>query len=258
MILGLGIILLFAYNWNVMPKAAKLALILFALVGAHAGDIWLWRRPGWHRQLGEALCVLGTMFFGAGIWLVAQIYHIDEHFPNGFLIWGLGALAMAWALPSPAHGLLAVVVLCIWNCTEAWDFQMPVHWGPLLLLLGPGALAWWQRSRWGANPWHWVHDGEPPPRPAPTHIHVLKPGQSYEMRVDFTDPHWFVVQSSSQPSGTATGTPLSQMTQTWGTHQFRLAYRPPDREATRSLPNAVLIWHGHLPSRAFTPAGVQD
>ena len=42
--------------------------------------------------------MLGTLFFGAGIWLVAQIYHIDEHFPNGFLIWGLGALALAWRI----------------------------------------------------------------------------------------------------------------------------------------------------------------
>ncbi len=39
------------------------------------------------------------MFYGAGIWLVAQIYNIDEHYPNGFLFWALGALAMAWAMP---------------------------------------------------------------------------------------------------------------------------------------------------------------
>ena len=40
------------------------------------------------------------MLFGAGIWLVAQVYHIEEHFPDGFLIWGIGALALAWAMPS--------------------------------------------------------------------------------------------------------------------------------------------------------------
>lgn len=44
------------------------------------------------------------MLFGAGIWLVAQIYHIEEHYPNGFLIWGLGAMALAWALPSGGSG----------------------------------------------------------------------------------------------------------------------------------------------------------
>jgi uncharacterized membrane protein len=46
------------------------------------------------------LHLLGTMMFGAGIWLIAQIYHIDEHYPNALLIWSLGALGLAWALPS--------------------------------------------------------------------------------------------------------------------------------------------------------------
>ena len=50
---------------------------------------------------------LGTMFFGAGIWLIAQVYHIDEHYPNGFLLWGLGALAMAWALRSIPQAIVA-------------------------------------------------------------------------------------------------------------------------------------------------------
>ena len=87
------------------------------------------------------------MMFGAGIWLVAQVYHIDEHYPNGFFVWGLGAMAMAWAMPSLSHGLLAVVVLCIWNCSEAWHFRAATHWGPLLMLAGTGVLAWRQRWR---------------------------------------------------------------------------------------------------------------
>jgi len=44
----------------------------------------LFRRGGdWRRQLGEVACLLGTMLFGAGIWLVAQIYHIEEQIVAG-------------------------------------------------------------------------------------------------------------------------------------------------------------------------------
>jgi len=146
-ILGLGVILLFAYNWEAMPKAAKLAVIFAALAGAHGTGLALFRCDDWRRQIGEAVCLLGTMLFGAGIWLVAQVYHIDEHYPNGFLIWGLGAMAMAWAMPSLSQGLLAVVVLCIWNCSEAWHFRAATHWGPLLMLAGLGVLAWRQQWR---------------------------------------------------------------------------------------------------------------
>jgi uncharacterized membrane protein len=145
-IAGLGIILLFAYNWKEMHRFSKLAVIFVGLIGLQAGGLGVYLRNERYRQFGEALSLLGTMMFGAGIWLIAQIYHIDEHFPNGFLIWGLGALALAWALPSIAQGLLAVVLLSIWACTESWGFDQAVHWSPLVVLVGGGALAWQRRS----------------------------------------------------------------------------------------------------------------
>ena len=94
-VIGLGVILLLAYNWHAMPKFGRLGLIFGALIAMHLWGQWLFQQPDWRRQLGEALSLLGTMLFGAGIWLVAQVYHIDEHYPNGFLLWAGGALAMA-------------------------------------------------------------------------------------------------------------------------------------------------------------------
>jgi uncharacterized membrane protein len=145
-VIGLGVILLFAYNWDEIPKFGKLALIFTAVIGAHAGGIRLLARAGWQPKLGEALTALGTMFYGAGIWLVAQIYNIDEHYPNGFLFWALGALAMAWAIRSTANGLLAAVLLAIWGCTEAFDFHTPEFWSVMLVAGGLLPLAWQQRS----------------------------------------------------------------------------------------------------------------
>jgi uncharacterized membrane protein len=145
-VIGLGVILLFAYNWAEIPKFGKLALVFLAIIGAHAGGIRLLARPGWQPKLGEALAALGTMFYGAGIWLVAQIYNIDEHYPNGFLFWALGALAMAWAIRSTANGLLAVVLLTIWGCCETFDFRAPELWSVLLVAAGLLPLAWKERS----------------------------------------------------------------------------------------------------------------
>lgn len=145
-VIGLGVILLFAYNWDGIPKFGKLALVFLALIGAHAGGVRLLARGGWQSKLGEALAALGTMFYGAGIWLVAQIYNIDEHYPNGFLFWALGALAMAWAIRSTANGLVAVVLLAIWGCVEAFDFRSPQYAAVLLVAGGLLPLAWKQRS----------------------------------------------------------------------------------------------------------------
>ncbi len=145
-VIGLGVILLFAYNWAAIPKAGKLALVFGLVVGAHGFGVRFRNTNDWRMMLGEGLALLGTMAFGAGIWLVAQIYHIDEHFPTGFLYWGLGALAMAWAMPSVAQALLASIVLTIWGCTEVAQFGNPVDWGSLLILFGVGGLVWRMRS----------------------------------------------------------------------------------------------------------------
>jgi uncharacterized membrane protein len=86
------------------------------------------------------------MVFGAGIWLVPQIYHIEGHYPNAFLVWALGALAMAWAMPSIVQALLALALVAWWAGLEAFEFHDPRHAAPLLAALGTLPLAWWRRS----------------------------------------------------------------------------------------------------------------
>lgn len=144
-VLGLGVTLLFAYNWDQMHKFAKLAVVFGALAAAHATGQYLRRRAAPH-GFAEAASLLGTMLFGAGIWLVAQIYHISAHYPDAFFVWAAGALLLAWALPSVAQGLLAAVLLAIWACAEAASFDHHLALAPLWILLGTGGLAWRLRS----------------------------------------------------------------------------------------------------------------
>lgn len=145
-VLGLGVILLFAYNWDGIPKFGKLALIFSAVIAAHATGIALARKGRWQARLGEALTALGTMFYGAGIWLIAQVYNIDEHYPNGFLWWGLGALAVSWALRSTANGLIATVLFAIWGLTDSLDFHRGHYGAVALIAAGLMPLAWKNRS----------------------------------------------------------------------------------------------------------------
>ncbi len=144
---GLGVILIFAYNWQRMHKFVKLAVVFAALIGAHGAGFWLRRQNSPHQATGEGLHLLGTMLFGAGIWLIAQVYHIEEHYPTAFLIWGLGALAMAWSLPSISHGIGAILLFVLWNCFEAFDFKDPHLISPFLILGSIMPLAWLRRSR---------------------------------------------------------------------------------------------------------------
>ncbi len=144
-VLGLGVILLFAYNWAEMHKFTKLGIVFGSLAAAHGVGVWMRRT---RRPLGvsEAAHVLGTMLFGAGIWLVGQIYHISAHYPNAFLVWGLGAALLAWALPSTPQGILGAVLLCAWTCAEAMSFGTYLPLAPVLVLIVFGSLAWVRKS----------------------------------------------------------------------------------------------------------------
>ena len=145
-VIGLGVILLFAYNWDDIPKAGKLATVFGTVIAAHVGGLAFRRHSDWRARLGEALAVLGTMAFGAGIWLIAQIYNIDEHYPNGFLLWALGALALAWVLESVPQAILAAVLIAVWGSAEVLDFERALDASTLLVAFGVGLLAWRKRS----------------------------------------------------------------------------------------------------------------
>jgi len=146
MIFGFGIILFFAYNWSEMSKATKLALVFGALATSHFTALLVaWKKPDSYALI-EGMHMLGTMMLGAGIFLIAQIYHIDEHYPNAFLVWGLAALALGWILPSTIQGGLAVVLLTGWGLAETLAFDSLHLSGVLLVAAGCLSLAWVQRS----------------------------------------------------------------------------------------------------------------
>ena len=119
-------------------------------------------------------------------------------------------------------------------------------------LPGTRSLALVPASDWSQNPWRWVKTDEPQPRPTPADVIVLKSDQFHTFRVDFKDPAWAVLNTSETkavPHSLSEALPR-------GFVRFRLEYRPPDRAACAGLPNANLIWHGRLPSRAITAYGV--
>ncbi|MGE5240537.1 MAG: DUF2157 domain-containing protein [Bacteroidota bacterium] len=134
LLLGSGIITYFAANWGEIPKLFKL-IILF-------GSMWLAYGAAWHALrdehaplLGQALLLLGVILFGANIMLIAQIYHIDAHFPNGVLMWSVGALVAAYLARSQPALVAAILLGWLWTSLE-WDYYRArhiAHW-PFLVL----------------------------------------------------------------------------------------------------------------------------
>ena len=104
--------------------------------------------------------------------------------------------------------------------------------------------------------YRWVGAESAPRKPTAEDVKVLQPGELYRAHVDFSSAEWLVIDPHSQKGG-APAVALGSLTNAWDA-SFRFEYAPPSAEDCSGLPDANLIWHRALPSRAFGPAGRVD
>jgi len=143
-LIGSGIITFFAANWAAMPKLLKLTVLFTALWGSYALAGICERRA--MPLLATAFLLLGVILFGSNIMLIAQIYHISAHYPDGVLVWALGGVLTGWLMRSQPALVAAIGLGVLWTGLESQGFDRVVHW-PFLLFL---ALALWPvlQQRW--------------------------------------------------------------------------------------------------------------
>ena len=111
---GLGVILFFAANWDAIARPARVALLLAALVASYGGGYYLREVRASRPRVGEALMLLGGVVFGASLFLVGQMYHVQAHDPLALLAWALGAGATAAIVRSSPLASLAILSFGAW------------------------------------------------------------------------------------------------------------------------------------------------
>jgi uncharacterized membrane protein len=146
---GLGVVLFFAANWDGIPRPIRVVMLLVLVVGSYGGG-WVLRERG-REYVGAALLLLGGIAFGASLFLVGQMYHVQAHDPLAFLVTAAGAAATAWLARSEALATLALLAGGAWIVFEAAvggpgeDFDQIVYvpvvgalYGALLYGVGTG------------------------------------------------------------------------------------------------------------------------
>jgi uncharacterized membrane protein len=109
LLVGVGIFSFIAANWQEMTKIIKVLIIVIAMIASYTGGWFL--REKWHyEKTGEALLLLGAIIYGAGIFLIAQMFHIRGNWPDGFILWMIGTIVMAFAADSFPLFYLAIPV----------------------------------------------------------------------------------------------------------------------------------------------------
>ncbi|PYU49497.1 MAG: DUF2157 domain-containing protein [Acidobacteria bacterium] len=94
LLLCAGVLLFVAAHWDELSPAWRFTLVMIlAAVFPLAGAFTQERFPA----LSTTFYAIGTVCVGAGIFLTAQIFNLQEHWPSGILMWAIGALA-GWLL----------------------------------------------------------------------------------------------------------------------------------------------------------------
>ncbi len=123
--LAVGIIIFYASNWRKMPPSLKLVQIFILILTTYGGAYWFLQDKRKFSLVGRALLLLGMISYGAGIMLVAQVYHISSHPTNGLLAWGIGAFAISILMREKSGLILSMALFVIWDIWEYSYFGNP-------------------------------------------------------------------------------------------------------------------------------------
>ena len=122
LMIGLAVLLVVSYNWQGLSAAQKLAIIFGGLIGLHGAAFGL-RYGGRWRLSSEIVFFVACILYGSAIWLIAQIFHIQSHYPDGIWFWALGVLPFALCLDTLLLHALYAGLLAIWVGTEILGFS---------------------------------------------------------------------------------------------------------------------------------------
>lgn len=139
-LVGSGIILLFAYNWSDLSRAARAGLAFTPLLAAQVmaaqllvvGD----KRPG--RSEGSATFVM--LALGACMAVVTQIYHLSEYVSAFIPVWMLLSLPLVYIFNATVPAMFYVVGVTGWVChARAIGVNPNLFW---LLAAGAAPFMW--------------------------------------------------------------------------------------------------------------------
>ncbi|MGA2886932.1 MAG: DUF2157 domain-containing protein [Terracidiphilus sp.] len=114
-LLACGVALFVSAHWDQIGPGARFAVVLCMVSVLHLGGSWARNH---FRSLSTALHAVGTISTGAAIYLVGQIFNIQEHWPAAVLMWALAALAGWILLRDEAQQTLALLLVPAWILSE--------------------------------------------------------------------------------------------------------------------------------------------
>ncbi len=113
---GLALITILGANWEQIPRGLRMGGLIALTAMFHIIG-WVRYKADQHNA-AVGFFLLGNLVYGASIILIAQIYHLGEHMPDGVFWWALGSLPFGVLTRSPMLTLFSCVLALVWFWIE--------------------------------------------------------------------------------------------------------------------------------------------
>lgn len=145
----IGFAWLIANNWHQIPNAAKIFILVFAILAAFTSGVKI--RQNNHLGVGRALITLGSLLYLISVFLIAQIYATPSGLQGDawllFLCWTV-ILLIAYILDSNESLVISMITFFIWVILQylasisslSFSSDNELIFSVILILLGAGAL----------------------------------------------------------------------------------------------------------------------
>lgn len=111
LLIGLGVLTFVASNWMYLTKPVKLVIIILLLILVNTAGVFVSKE---FLKTARSLHYIGILVFGAGIFLIEQMFNISINFNNSFLLWAIGTIIIGWYLKDTAVLLFTTILLFIY------------------------------------------------------------------------------------------------------------------------------------------------
>ena len=133
LLVGLGIILIIAHNWDTLGKVPKLGIALLPLLIGQAVCAFVLYRKADSTAWREGAATFLFMAIAASISIVSQVYNIEGTLYGFLFLWMIVALPVIYTMRSSLASLLYIIGITWYACDLSY-----FHY--------PNAVAWWY---WG-------------------------------------------------------------------------------------------------------------
>jgi uncharacterized membrane protein len=151
LLVGMGIVLIVAHNWDSLPKAAKLAIGFIPLLVGQGVAAFVIFRKAEETAWREGTAAFLFFAIAISISIVSQVYNIEGDLGGFLFIWMILSLPIVYVLRSSVASLLFILGIT-WYACEVGYFQYPegeapFYWILLLLVLPFYYLEFIQKNR---------------------------------------------------------------------------------------------------------------